>query len=668
MKNFKQTLHADLRGRPHDIRNQLTTLLDKLSVLENGNALHSDGDAPVMSLASERLRDTKLAEMHGEKLPYKISAFADEYDPKTDGDAAFNALAQLCGHLGLDGIAAAESSDAFHLLACHVKQDLAVVKRDNDGMIYLADISAFEKTPKDRDGGNKFLGRNLLDIHSQAPNLGLILRIVFPEIIKLFRDRILDLLSVDLNGQKEYLADKKRVRRFERDYFMPIRDCRGRFYGVLGVADVFFQDPEETISPYEGGSYVKGIEMQTDLADISENEPPKIIHRDNLPQKDLAGLSEQFKRGAISLPEKLTILKGLLDNENPDALPAAMAVNLRRFGNRLDLYGISYISDRCLNDCSYCGHRSSMRQTRSALTHDEMVQDFSAILRYSPEELCILAGEDPHLIEVLEQAFNALGFIDLPDNLRQISLNIAPQSFANFRRILRFFRKFRKCSKDISLQYRIFQETYDPAVYRRYHPSDNPKGDFARRIQAQARALRTGFHSAGIGVLMGLNDVKYSGLKDSHDFEIISLLQHAHGIKEMTGKFPKTLSIPRHQPVSDLALKTPNPVDDEKYIYYHALLRLFLPETKLIITSRETPEMIQRLEPFINIRDLAPRPGVGGNFRHDVHFQNELGDPRSALEILEDLKARGKYEIKTPHDSSQKTENPSNIMNGFLGC
>jgi len=92
----------------------------------------------------------------------------------------------------------------------------------------------------------------------------------------------------------------------------------------------------------------------------------------------------------------------------------------------------------------------------------------------------------------------------------------------------------------------------------------------------------------------------------------------------------------------------PSPVSDLDYVAYHAVLRLALPETKLIITRRETLEMIDMLRPMINIEDLAPRPGVGGNYKcrnqtdfHETHFQNQLGDARTAEEIVKDIRQKG---------------------------
>ncbi|MFH2034373.1 MAG: hypothetical protein ABIJ26_06695, partial [Candidatus Margulisiibacteriota bacterium] len=213
--------------------------------------------------------------------------------------------------------------------------------------------------------------------------------------------------------------------------------------------------------------------------------------------------------------------------------------------------------------------------------------------------------------------------------LQRITFNVAPMTSENFGRIV--------AANDtgLPLQYRIFQETYDGDVYAALH-TRGPKADFDNRANAQNNALRAGFDEVGLGVLLGINDKK-----GGHDLDILSLIAHAYEIKKLHGNFPCSVSIPRHQPVAGYDFVTPSPVDDETYVFYHALLRLALPETKIVITSRETPEVLKRLESLINIRDLAPRPGVGGNFR-SADFQNELGDSRTAEEIIKDLRLRMK--------------------------
>ncbi len=336
----------------------------------------------------------------------------------------------------------------------------------------------------------------------------------------------------------------------------------------------------------------------------------------------------------------------VLDNKEELAdsvFDEAKKLNKELFGQYLDLYGISYISDVCDNMCLYCGLNSGIRTPRQKLTPEEMRKDFTAILKHRPDELCILAGESIGNCDLYIEALEVLAEVDndLGNPLDLVTLNIAPLSTEDFKRIADAHRNARmKVGRHIPLQFRMFQELYDREEYGRVHKK-GPKSNYDFRRSAQTRALDAGFDQVGIGVLLGLH--RGGGERHlGHDQEIISLIEHAFEIERLGGKAPYSLSLLRHQPVAGYHFATPNPVDDERYVLYHALIRIALPETRLMITSRETPEMIRRLEPIINIRDLAPRPGVGGNFRTDSRFQNKVSDLRDAEEILQDLRVRKK--------------------------
>jgi 2-iminoacetate synthase len=304
------------------------------------------------------------------------------------------------------------------------------------------------------------------------------------------------------------------------------------------------------------------------------------------------------------------------------------AENLRRTQRKIEMYAISYVADLCLNDCSYCGLSTHFDTKRTILSREELQQDITAAIATGAGELCILAGEHPEVTP--EYLAYAARFACQESSLQRLTFNVAPLRDEGFQEI-------RKATS-IPLQYRLFQETYDPEVYARHHMR-GPKRDFTRRYAAQKRALQAGFDDVGLGVLLGLNQtgIPYDGI--GHDFEILSLIQHAYEITAYIGRAPRSISLPRIQPVEGIS-STPQNVDNEQYILYHALLSIALPHSKLITTRRETIEMLDKLRPFIGIEDLAPRPGVGGNIR-PTRFQNELSDPRTAQEILQDLRAKG---------------------------
>ncbi|MCF7812183.1 hypothetical protein K9M59_01110 [Candidatus Gracilibacteria bacterium] len=335
--------------------------------------------------------------------------------------------------------------------------------------------------------------------------------------------------------------------------------------------------------------------------------------------------------------KKLDSAKVILDNMPlffNSVIQEAKTVHLEHFSPRILLYAISYISDVCISSCQYCGHSKDNARKRRRLSLEEIEKDFSAVLQYHPQELCVLAGEDPKIFDHFIEAIKILNKLNphFDNCLQLISLNIAPLDKPKFEKIIQ------DSQSKIPLQFRIFQETYDREEYTRNH-TDGPKTNFDFRYSAQERALSSGFQSVGIGALLGINS---KGTKGNNQ-EILSLIAHAYDLKTKTGQFPESVAIPRLQPIPE----QPSPknfVEDKRYIFYLGVLRLALPTVKIYITAREVASFIETVEPFINVRDLAPRPCVGGNINGmDItKFQNLLGDSRSAKEIINDLKNRNK--------------------------
>jgi len=658
--NYKKA-YLDVRGNSMEIvenlRNLLISLEDDSFVSDDREIVHYEElFSPADSLVYQKKREDLL---NPQKSQYTIAEFDENYE-STQSVLIVQQLLPFLRSIGIDGRVSPEGGeinfpqtgnvifdsegkiqetidpelvgkDIFHFISCHIHQDLAVVLKRKDEFVYASDISRFEKTPKNENGKNMFLGKNIVDFHSAAPNFGKQLGPIFQKLINAFETKSLDMLTVDLFGQKIIEdAEFNKIRRFERDTFIPLRGDNDELQGFIGVANVFFQNTKETMSPYEGGESYELPPTQLELQ--TKNFVKRISSITN------SKISDELLQENLSLERKIEIIQTILKNKDlyrKELLNMAAERNLEIAGGKLNLYGISYISDKCVNDCSYCGHNCGEENERSTLTDEEMNLDFRAVLKHQPHEFCILAGEYQGSVDDYCRALKILNQVNKEsgEHLQRISLNVAPLSEQDFGKIVAAH------SGDIPLQYRLFQESYDPQQYAKYHHS-GPKRDFESRITAQDRALKAGFDEVGIGVLMGLNTNDVQDQNAGNDFEILSLIQHAHQIKEKHGRFPTGLSIPRHQTVSGSNFETPSPVDDDLYIFYHALLKLALPETNLIITSRETSDLIKKIEPYINTRDLAPRPGVGGNFRPTTNFQNELGDTRTAEEIIQDLKKR----------------------------
>lgn len=317
-----------------------------------------------------------------------------------------------------------------------------------------------------------------------------------------------------------------------------------------------------------------------------------------------------------------------------EIIARASELNGHNFGNAIDFYAVSYISDHCINNCSYCGHTCGLEQVREKLGPEDIRKDFAARLKYGPTDICILTGEHPKLItpEYLAMAGNIALEEDIFKSLERVTFNVAPM-------IHRDFRKLRQ-GINFPLQFRIFQESYHLTTYKINH-TKGPKSSMLFRMETQDRALESGFDEVGIGALMGINDDHIFYKNSGHDREIMSLIRHGFHLHEKFGIFPKTVSIPRVQNADGNDYVIPNPVEDDSYVIFHGILRLALPQTKVIITNRESVDMVETLQPMINVRDLAARPGVGGNYRSEAHMQNVLGDGNSPEEMIQHVKDCG---------------------------
>lgn len=349
-------------------------------------------------------------------------------------------------------------------------------------------------------------------------------------------------------------------------------------------------------------------------------------------QADVEQFVSQVKNGNLDLGIAAALLRYQSEIMG-ELVDQAKAENLARYRKQMEFYTICYVSDRCVNSCRYCGLQRSLAGYRSQLDYAHLREDLKAALRHGPTDVCILAGEHPSLtVDYLAIAANTALDMDVNRGLDRITFNVAPLTALGFRQLRQKIA--------FPLQYRIFQESYDADVYAANHLA-GPKRNFLFRLTAQERALAEGFDHVGIGALLGLNNRHdlYPGC--GHDFEILALITHAQHLRARFGQWPYSLSIPRHQPIPEHAFATPSPVDDRRYLAYHAILRLALPETKLILTAREPAELRSEFRPLINIEDLEARPWVGGNSTPSGVMQNELQDTRSAEEIIANLRAQG---------------------------
>jgi 2-iminoacetate synthase len=323
--------------------------------------------------------------------------------------------------------------------------------------------------------------------------------------------------------------------------------------------------------------------------------------------------------------------------EDPECIDrlwqAARDVKEAIYGNRLVLFAPLYIANHCSNDCLYCGFRKSNKElTRVALTMEQIANEVRVLEQEGHKRLLMLCGENPkrssidYFIEAIETAYAVK--TEKGGEIRRINAEIAPLSVPDFRRL-----------KETRIgTYVLFQETYHHETYRKMHPS-GPKADFAWRLTAMHRAQEGGISDVGVGALFGLYDYRY---------EVLGLLFHALQLERDFGVGPHTISIPRLQPAMNApaAIHPPQPVSDRDFKKLVAILRLAVPYTGIILTTRETPTL--RNEVFnlgVSQISAGSRTNPGGYEQDSSErfraAQFNLGDTRTLDEVIHDITQMG---------------------------
>lgn len=260
---------------------------------------------------------------------------------------------------------------------------------------------------------------------------------------------------------------------------------------------------------------------------------------------------------------------------------AAAAVKQAIYGNRIVLFAPLYISNICSNGCLYCSFKAdNTALERKALTVDEIKQQVRWLLERGHKRILMVAAESPRDggVDYYVRAIRATYEVSVKENhIRRVNINCAPLEAGDFRKLK---------SAGIGT-YQLFQETYHDATYRRMHPF-GPKSDPDYRITAMDRAFEAGIDDVGIGVLYGLYDYR---------FETLAMLSHVEHLEKTHNVGPHTISVPRIEPAEGAALSQhiPHPVSDADFKKLVAVLRLAVPYTGIILSTRELPGMRDEL-------------------------------------------------------------------------
>lgn len=336
-------------------------------------------------------------------------------------------------------------------------------------------------------------------------------------------------------------------------------------------------------------------------------------------------------------------VKELLDISDPkkfeEIFQRAARVKQKIYGERLVLFAPLYLGNYCVNDCAYCGfHCRNHNLKRRKLSLDEIEEQAKILFDMGHKRILLECGEDPenntidYVVSAIERIYKT--------GIRRVNVNIAATTIENYRKL-----------KSVGIgTYQLFQETFHRPTYKKLHRG--PKADYDRQITAPERAFKAGIDDYGLGVLFGLYDYK---------FEVLSLIKQAEYLEHKLGVGPHTLSVPRFRPAEGVAYQPEYPVSDEDFLKIIAVLRLAVPYTGIILSTRESPEIRKRaFEIGVSQASAASctvpggyrkqnteRPAFGGvNSTQSTggstgEGQFEVSDERSLTEVVKGILEQG---------------------------
>ncbi|MBQ7573672.1 MAG: [Clostridia bacterium] len=324
----------------------------------------------------------------------------------------------------------------------------------------------------------------------------------------------------------------------------------------------------------------------------------------------------------ITHREAAVLLACDIDELNQKMYDLAKEIKQNIYGNRIVMFAPLYLSNYCINSCVYCPyHVKNKNICRKKLTQDEVRAETIALQDMGHKRLALEAGEDPknNPLEYILECIKTIYSIKHKNGaIRRVNVNIAATTVENYKKL-----------KDAGIgTYILFQETYNKANYEVLHPQ-GPKHDYNYHTEAMDRAMQGGIDDVGLGVLFGLNTYAY---------ELVGILMHAEHLEAVFGVGPHTISVPRICPADDIDVGDfSNAVPDEIWQKIIAIIRIAVPYTGMIVSTRETPKNRKRaLELGISQISGASSTSVGGYATEEEEntAQFDRSDTRTLDEVV----------------------------------
>ncbi len=322
--------------------------------------------------------------------------------------------------------------------------------------------------------------------------------------------------------------------------------------------------------------------------------------------------------------EASVLLECNIPDLNEKIRELAKEIKLKFYGNRIVLFAPLYLSNYCINSCTYCPYHIKNRHIpRKKLTQEEIKREVIALQDMGHKRLALETGEDPvnNPIEYVLESIRTIYSIKHKNGaIRRVNVNIAATTVENYARL-----------KEAGIgTYILFQETYNKKAYEELHPA-GPKSDYAYHTEAMDRAMEGGIDDVGCGVLFGLNLYRY---------DFAGLLMHAEHLESYKGVGPHTISVPRIRAADDIDPSDfPDAIDDETFAKIVACIRIAVPYTGMIVSTRESQATREKvMELGVSQISGGSRTSVGGyceSQRPNDTTQFDVSDQRTLDEVVQ---------------------------------
>lgn len=321
-------------------------------------------------------------------------------------------------------------------------------------------------------------------------------------------------------------------------------------------------------------------------------------------------------RKGLTHREAAVLLDCEIEEKNQEIYALAEQIKKDFYGNRIVMFAPLYLSNYCVNGCTYCPyHAKNKNIPRKKLTQEEVRREVIALQDMGHKRLALEAGEDPknNPIEYILECIDTIYSIKHKNGeIRRVNVNIAATTVENYRKL-----------KEAGIgTYILFQETYHKESYLELHPT-GPKHDYAYHTEAMDRAMEGGIDDVGIGVLFGL---------DKYRYELAGLLMHAEHLEAVWGVGPHTISVPRLRNADDIDINSfTNGISDEIFAKIVACIRIAVPYTGMIISTRESKACREKLL-HLGVSQISggSKTSVGGYA--ETEEKEELGTEQFELE------------------------------------